>query len=415
MRKARVGGLDACLAEAYVIADVGNSRHGDKARSTQAKILCNPKYSIPRVVQGVLSLKRMSNCHLDLVSSTLPQLRNIYVVSNGAGDMTDVERRLVAALEAFVARRAAEREVNTAEKAKAARKREMAVPARHLAVGKTAAGAAGQITAVPTSGRELLGGRSVKTALHFKENQAGVGVLATPTGVGERVSGEGVEYEITFEGDAGEDVDDDAVDEDDRGHDREMSGGVCDSGECGDMSYDGSDVGGGAAVAQAADPASGTRGSKRVKHNLSVNVLRTTEEFKKKRKTAADEISLFRQTNAESGDCVSTALEGIAGRNDESQLAIGELIDSIMANDRAATAGQQAEDSDATLELVNALGFGSSGSALQTSALEERVEWIENKVGTIEASLTEVPDAVQQSTDASKKVMVMLEAMSKAK
>jgi hypothetical protein len=46
---------------------------------------------------------------------------------------------------------------------------------------------------------------------------------------------------------------------------------------------------------------------------------------------------------------------------------------------------------------------------------EERVEWIENKVGTIESSLTEVRDAVQQITDASKKMMVMLEAVSKAK
>jgi hypothetical protein len=102
-----------------------------------------------------------------------------------------------------VARRAAESEGNTAEKAKAARKREMAVLARHLAVGKIAAGAAGQLTAVRTSRRELLGGRKVKTALLFKENQAGVGVLATPTGVGEGVSGEGVAYENSFERDAG--------------------------------------------------------------------------------------------------------------------------------------------------------------------------------------------------------------------
>jgi hypothetical protein len=36
-------------------------------------------------------------------------------------------------------------------------------------------------------------------------------------------------------------------------------------------------------------------------------------------------------------------------------------------------------------------------------------------VGIIEYSLTEVRDAVQQSTDASKKMMLMLEAMSKAK
>jgi hypothetical protein len=50
---------------------------------------------------------------------------------------------------------------------------------------------------------------------------------------------------------------------------------------------------------------------------------------------------------------------------------------------------------------------GSSGSAVQTSPLEERVEWIANKVGTIESSLTEVREAVQQSTDASKKMMVM--------
>jgi hypothetical protein len=86
-----------------------------------------------------------------------------------------------------------------------------------------------------------------------------------------------------------------------------------------------------------------------------------------------------------------------------------------MANNRAATAGQQAKGSEATLELVSASGLGSSSSAVQTGALEERVEWIENKVGTIESSLTEVRDAVQQSTDASKKMMVMLQAMSKAK
>jgi hypothetical protein len=42
------------------------------------------------------------------------------------------------------------------------------------------------------------------------------------------------------------------------------------------------------------------------------------------------------------------------------------------------------------------------------------VEWNENKAGTIESSLTEVRDVVQQSTDASKKILVILEAMSKA-
>jgi hypothetical protein len=135
----------------------------------------------------------------------------------------------------------------------------------------------------------------------------------------------------------------------------------------------------------------------------SVNVMRTTKEFKKKRKTAVDEKSVFRQSNAESGDRVLTALEGIDGRNDKSQLAIGELMESIMANDRAATAGQQAKDSEATLELVSALGLESSGSAVQTSALEARVEWIEKKVGTIESSLTEVRDAVQQSTGPARK------------
>jgi hypothetical protein len=56
----------------------------------------------------------------------------------------------------------------------------MAVQARHLAVEKIAAGAAGQPTAVHTSGRELLGGRSVKMALDLKENQARVGVLQHP-------------------------------------------------------------------------------------------------------------------------------------------------------------------------------------------------------------------------------------------
>jgi hypothetical protein len=56
----------------------------------------------------------------------------------------------------------------------------------------------------------------------------------------------------------------------------------------------------------------------------------------------------------------------------------------IMANNRAATACQQTKDSEATLELVNALGLGLSSSVLQTSALEEGVEWIEKKVGTIE-------------------------------
>jgi hypothetical protein len=75
------------------------------------------------VVQGALLLKRMSNRHRDLVSSTFPQLREKYVVRTGAGDMTDVERRLIAALKEFVAWHAAESELNTAEKAKAARKR----------------------------------------------------------------------------------------------------------------------------------------------------------------------------------------------------------------------------------------------------------------------------------------------------
>jgi hypothetical protein len=116
VRWARVEGLDACLAEAYVTANVANSRHGDKARATKAalEIFCDPNSSIPRVVQGALSLKRMSNRHRDLVSSTLPQLRKNYVVTTGAGDMTDVERRLLAALEKFVARRAAASEVNAA-------------------------------------------------------------------------------------------------------------------------------------------------------------------------------------------------------------------------------------------------------------------------------------------------------------
>jgi hypothetical protein len=120
-----------------------------------------------------------------------------------------------------------------------------------------------------------------------------------------------------------------------------MNGEGCDSGECGDMSDDGCGVGGGAAVAQAAVAAPDTRDSQRIKRKLSVNVQRTTQEFNKKRKTAADEISLFRQSNAASGDRGSTALEGIAGRNDMSQLAIGELKESNMANDRVATAGQR--------------------------------------------------------------------------
>jgi hypothetical protein len=175
--------------------------------------------------------------------------------------MADVERRFPAALEEFVARRAAESEVNTSEKAKAARKREMAVQVRDLAVGKIAAGAADHLTAVRTSRHELLGGRPLKTALHFKENQAGVGVLATLTGVGEGVSGESVAYESSFEGDAAEDVDDNVFDDDDRGRDRGMNGGACDSDECGDMSDDGCGAGGGAAVAQAAAPAPGTRDS----------------------------------------------------------------------------------------------------------------------------------------------------------
>jgi hypothetical protein len=62
--------------------------------------------------------------------------------------------------------------------------------------------------------------------------------------------------------------------------------------------------------------------------------------------------------NAESGDLFSMAPEGIAGLNDKSQLAIGELMESIMAKGRAATADQQTKDSEATLELVNALGLG---------------------------------------------------------
>jgi hypothetical protein len=57
-----------------------------------------------------------------------------------------------------------------------------------------------------------------------------------------------------------------------------MNGGSRDSGECGDMSDDGSGVCGGAAVAQAAARAPGTRDSQRMKRKLSVNVLRTTKE-----------------------------------------------------------------------------------------------------------------------------------------
>jgi hypothetical protein len=89
----------ACLRR-MVTADVANSRHGDKARATQAalEIDCDPKYSIPRVVQRALSLKRMSNRHCDFVSSILPQLRKMHVVSTGAGDMTEVDRRLLAVL-----------------------------------------------------------------------------------------------------------------------------------------------------------------------------------------------------------------------------------------------------------------------------------------------------------------------------
>jgi hypothetical protein len=111
-----------------------------------------------------------------------------------------------------------------------------------------------------------------------------------------------VVYENSFEGDSGEDVDGDDVD------DRGMIGGGCDSGESGDMSDDGCGVGGGAAFSQAAAPAPGRSGSQRIRRKLSVNVLGTTKEFKKKRKTAADEISLFRQSNAESGNRVSQRL-----------------------------------------------------------------------------------------------------------
>jgi hypothetical protein len=79
-----------------------------------------------------------------------------------------------------VARRVAESEVNTAQKSKPGRKREMAVLARHLAFGKIAAGAAGQLTAVRTSRRELLGGRKVKTALHFKRIKQASGFSQPP-------------------------------------------------------------------------------------------------------------------------------------------------------------------------------------------------------------------------------------------
>jgi hypothetical protein len=50
------------------------------------------------------------------VSSTLPQLRQKYVVSPGAVEVTDVEGRLLAAQEGLLARRAAESEISTAEK-----------------------------------------------------------------------------------------------------------------------------------------------------------------------------------------------------------------------------------------------------------------------------------------------------------
>jgi hypothetical protein len=91
------------------------------------------------------------------------------------------------------------------------------------------------------------------------------------------------------------------------------------------------------AVSQAAVATPGTRGSQRSNRKLSINVLRATKKVKK-RKAAADETSLFRQSNVESGDRVSKALEGIAGRNDKSQLAIAEFMEGIMAKDRASAA-----------------------------------------------------------------------------
>jgi hypothetical protein len=95
-----------------------------------------------------------------------------------------------------------------------------------------------------------------------------------------------------------------------------MSGGSGDSDERGNSSDCGCGVGGGVAIFQAATEAPGAKGSRRSKRKLTVNVLRAIKEFKKKRKTAADEIALFRQSNVVSGDRVSMALDDVAGRND---------------------------------------------------------------------------------------------------
>jgi hypothetical protein len=46
-----------------------------------------------------------------------------------------------------------------------------------------------------------------------------------------------------------------------------------------------------------------------------------SKDFKKKRKLATDEIVLFRQSNAQSGDRVSMALEGISRRKHVFSLA----------------------------------------------------------------------------------------------
>jgi hypothetical protein len=68
-------------------------------------------------------------------------------------------------------------------------------------------------------------------------------------------------------------------------------------------------------------------------------------------------------------------------QKDKSQLSIAELTDRIMANDRAATAGQQAKASEETLELATALDLGASSLAVRKSA---PVELIEYKVGSVE-------------------------------
>jgi hypothetical protein len=180
-------------------------------------------------------------------------------------------------------KRAAENELNIAQKAKVGCKREMAAQARHLAIEKMASCATGPLTAA-RSGRPPSEG-----SFTLKTNQAGTGALAKPAGDGGQDSGGVVAVcENSFKGDAGDGIYDDDVDE----HDRGVSGtsGDRDEGEI-------------VAVAWAAAPwlfvVQPTLLTRRIHAgaNASYRCVAYHKVFKTRMKTAEDEIAMFRQSN----------------------------------------------------------------------------------------------------------------------